>query len=166
MKPVISQIAAMDLNRVIGSENGLPWHMPTDMKFFRDKTRGKPVIMGRKTFEALGKPLPGRPNIIISRNEGYKIDDATVFQSLEKALDFAKTLPEAKEEIFIIGGAEIYKLALPYTDRIYLTFIEARVTGGDAFFPELPSEFRLVSEDPHPADDKNPFAFNFKVFSK
>lgn len=141
--------------------------MPTDMKYFRDKTRGKPVIMGRKTFETLGKPLPGRPNIIITRNKNYSVKGANVFQNLQDALSFAMTLPEAVEEIFIIGGAEIYKLALPETDRIYLTLIDTEAPAADAHFPMFdPAEFKLVSQDLRQKDSENPFDYNFQVFER
>lgn len=166
-KPIISQIAAMDRKRAIGSANNLPWHMPTDMNYFRDKTRRKPVIMGRKTFETLGKPLPGRPNIIISRNKNFSAKGASVFQNLQDALSFARTLPEGSEEIFVIGGAEIYRLALPDTDRIYLTLIDTEVPAADAYFPVFDmGEFKLVGQDPRKKDAENPYDYIFQVFER
>jgi len=136
----ISAIAAMGLNRVIGVDNKLPWHVPEDWKFFKDKTKGKVMIMGRKTFESLGgQPLPQRIHIVITRQKDYRFDHelVKVVSSLEEALRLAKTLykPE-QEEIFVAGGSEIYAQSLPTIDRLYLSVIQQSFPG-DAFFPSL-----------------------------
>lgn len=148
---IVSQIAAMSKNRVIGSKLKLPWHIPEDLKFFKETTKGRIIIHGRKTYESLGyKPLPNRLNIVITRNPDSvpPNKDVPVFTSLEKALEFAKTkTAEWGEEVFIGGGEEIYRLALPYTDRIYLTEIHAEFEG-DARFPEFDkSTFKEVHRD-------------------
>lgn len=130
-QPIISMIAAMAKNRVIGHENSLPWHLPEDLKHFKQMTLGKPVVMGRKTYESMGKPLPGRKNIVVTRNAHYQEEGCIVVTSLEQAIVH---LADVKE-IMIIGGTEIYRLALPIAHRMYLTFIDLEVTG-DAYFPE------------------------------
>ncbi|KKW32412.1 MAG: Dihydrofolate reductase [Parcubacteria group bacterium GW2011_GWA1_53_13] len=136
MQPRVSMIAAVGRNRELGLGNGLLWHIPEDLKRFKALTLGHPVIMGRKTFESIGKPLPGRTNLVVSRSA----------LSLEDALAQAKKLD--KEEVFIIGGAQIYEQALPYADRLYLTLIED-TKEADAFFPEYEKLFtKKVSEEP------------------
>ena len=130
----VSLIAAMSTNRVIGRDNGMPWHLPEDLKYFKRVTSGKPVIMGRKTFESIGKPLPGRPNLVITRDRDWHAEGVTVFHSLEAALAAARELEP--DEIIIGGGAEVYKLALPYTDKMYLTYIHKTIEG-DTFFPDF-----------------------------
>lgn len=144
---IISAIAAMSENRMIGQDNKLPWHVPEDLKHFKDTTRGKPIIMGRKTFESLGcKPLPGRKNIILTRSENYVVHEGVyVFSKLENAIEEAKK--DEKDEVFIGGGEEIYRLAMPLTDRIYLTIIHTTVDG-DAKFPEvdLKKDFHIQNE--------------------
>ncbi len=130
-KSVISLIAGMARGRVIGVENTLPWHLPDDMKHFKQTTLGKPVIVGRKTFESIGKPLPGRKNIIVTRDKHFQQAGCDIANSLEQAIQLAGDVPE----IMIIGGAEIYRLALPLATKMYLTFIDITING-DAFFPE------------------------------
>ncbi|MCP5268313.1 MAG: dihydrofolate reductase [Zoogloeaceae bacterium] len=130
----LSLIAAMAEHRVIGRHNTLPWHLPEDLKHFKATTLGKPVIMGRKTWESLGRPLPGRRNIVISRNAGYRLDGGELFPSLESALASTGN----NEEVFVIGGAELYRLALPLADHVHLTEISGTYPG-DAYFPELPA---------------------------
>ncbi len=131
--PPLSLIAAVAENRCIGHENRLPWHLPEDLKRFREITRGHPVIMGRKTFESIGRPLPQRQNIVISRDPNYSACGVETVTSLEQAIE--KASAQNPKEIFVIGGAEIYRLALPYADRLYLTLIHQEVPG-DAFFPD------------------------------
>ncbi|MEY4615834.1 MAG: hypothetical protein RJB66_794 [Pseudomonadota bacterium] len=145
---ILSHITAMAKNRVIGVNNTLPWNIPEDMKFFRTKTKGHIMIMGRKTFESLGAPLPGRFHIIITRqaNYSYEHSQVKIVRSVEEAVALAKTLlPQWPEEVFIIGGGEIYKESLSVTNRVYLTIID-REFSGDAFYPELPSSFKLVEK--------------------
>ncbi len=131
----VSLIAALSkYDRAIGKDGSLPWRLPPDMQRFKRLTMGHPVIMGRKTFESIGKPLPGRDNIIITRNLDYQAPGATVLGSVEEALQKAKNID--RDEVFVIGGGEIYALALPYADKLYLTLVDKEVPGADAFFPE------------------------------
>jgi len=147
--PVIIVAGMAKDSRAIGKENGLLWHVPADMKRFKKLSFGHPVIMGRKTFESivkiLGKPLPGRTNIVITCNDDYKHDDVVVVSSLEEA--FKKALIESPQEIHIGGGEEIYKQALPYVDRLHLTFFNDDKEG-DTFFPEFTDEFEVSKEYP------------------
>lgn len=162
---IISAIAAMSSNRVIGVENQLPWHLPADMKYFMRTTRGHHVIMGRKTFESMGVPLKNRTNIIITRDMFYSASGIMVTHSLREALEIPRVHEE--QEVFIIGGAEIYKLALPVLDRIYLTEIDLEVENGDAFFPMFESsEWKIISEEKHDPDIKNQYSYTFKIFEK
>jgi len=161
---IISQIVAASLNNVIGKNNALPWKMPTDMAYFKNTTWGHHIITGRKNYEAEGKALPGRVNIILTRNPEYKIPDGIVLQRFDDAISIAAQVDE--EELFVVGGAEIYKLAMPFTDRIYLTRIHA-VIDGDTFYPEPDwSEWNEISKESHPKDEQNPFDFDFIVYEK
>jgi len=161
---IISFIVAVSENHVIGKDNQLPWHLPSDMKYFKNKTWAMPVVMGRKTFEALGKPLEGRTNIVITRQTDWKPAGVEIVHSIDQAIVEATKL-DAKE-IFIIGGAEIFSAALPSTDRIYLTLIHHNFEG-DAFFPELKQEeWKLVSNKDHEADEKNKYAHSFQVWER
>lgn len=147
----LSLIVAAANNNVIGRNNELPWHLPQDLKYFKSVTLGKPVIMGRKTFESIGKPLPGRTNIVITRQSDWQHAGVLVASSVEDALglaeNFRNELGQPAEEIMVIGGAEIYRSALPIASRVYLTRIDANIDG-DAHFPALADEWRLVSEMP------------------
>jgi len=155
--PLLSIIAAMDRKRLIGRENQLPWHLPADLQHFKKITMGKPIIMGRKTWESLGRPLPGRTNIVITRNQGYKAEGATVVHSLDAALLAAGDA----EEAMIIGGANLYKQALPDADRLYLTKVDGEFEG-DAWFPELDmSMWDPVQTEAHGPDEKNRHAYQF-----
>jgi dihydrofolate reductase len=139
----ISLIAAIGKNRELGRGNELIFKIPEDMKFFREKTRGHTVIMGRKTYESIGRPLPNRTNIVISRNNEYKVSDTLIkATSIEEALGFAKKGEQG--EIFIIGGAQIYQLAMPYADKLYLTLVDAEVPDADAFFPDYDDFKKIV----------------------
>lgn len=162
---IISLIAACSTNRVIGVDNDLPWHVPADMRFFMRTTKGHHVIMGRKTFESLGVPLKNRTNIVVTRDPFFIASGVLVTHSISEALDLARENEES--EAFIIGGGEIYKQSMDLADKIYLTEIGTIIGEGDAFFPEIdPYEWELVSEEPHEADDRNEFAYNFKTFIK
>lgn len=144
----VAMIAAMGLNRVIGRDNQLPWHLPEDLKYFRSMTWGKPIVMGRKTFDSLGRPLPGRTNIVVTAQADLELPGAKVVGSLAEALTAASNQAELDgvDEIMIIGGANIYEQMLGQTDRIYLTLVEAE-PAGDAWFPKLPAEqWKLVEE--------------------
>lgn len=160
----ISIIVAASENNVIGINNMLPWRLPTDLKYFKSTTLGKPIVMGRKTFDSLGKALPGRPNIVITRQTNYQPEGTYVVPSIDDAIAKAKTFEG--EELFITGGSQIFEQAWPLIDRIYLTRVYA-VVPGDAFFPQLDGkEFELVSDERHEADEKNQYAFSFQVWER
>lgn len=161
---MISLVAAMSSNRVIGKDQGLPWHLPEDLKFFKDTTKGKVIVMGRKTYESLGKPLPQRYNIVISRSLNVSGERLTTCSTLEEGLELAKKLaPSWDEEICIIGGAEIYSQSLGVADRIYLTEIHQDFDG-DTFFPEFdPGEWKLVSQRDSQDGD---LRYSFCVYEK
>ena len=155
--PTITLVAAMAKNRVIGYQNQMPWHMPADLKHFKAITLGKPVVMGRKTYDSIGRPLPGRRNIVISRQIDLQIDGCEVVHSLDEALS---TLAGAKE-IMIIGGGTLYEMTLPQADRLCLTLIDCECDG-DAFFPAWDKqEWHLESDVAHDADAQNPHAYRF-----
>lgn len=160
----ISIIAAMSENRVIGSNNRLPWKLPADLRYFKAKTMGKTLVMGRKTFESLQKFLAGRRIIVMTRDQGFSPQGAEKAHSLEQALRLAAD----EQEILIAGGSEIYALALQegIVDTIYLTLIHHEFQG-DAFFPELTdSAWALVSREDHQADSQNPYSFSFLVYTR
>lgn len=164
----VSLIVAMSENRVIGRQNQMPWHLPDELKYFKRVTMGKPVLMGRNTFESIGKPLPGRDNIIITRNADYEADGISVVTSVEDALDLADSLSgnDPIAEAMVIGGAQIFAATLPIADRLYLTEVHA-IIDGDVFFPEFPRErWRVVARDEHAADAKNPYAYSVLVLER
>ncbi len=162
---ILSAIAAMAKNRAIGFENELPWHLPADMKYFMRTTKNHHVLMGRKTFESLGVPLKNRTNIVITRDPFFVASGTLVVHSLHEAISLAEASGE--EEAFIIGGAQIYALAMPLLDRIYLTEIDLEVEKADAFFPPVNEKiWSTVSEDKYEPDDKNNHPFVFKVLEK
>lgn len=162
---MICQIVAVDKNNCIGRGNEMPWHIPTDFKYFKETTKGHPIIMGRKTFESIGRPLPGRLNIVLTRRGGAQgfPEGVVVTDSVEKAINCAK---ESKgfdsSKIFIIGGAQIYKATREKTDRFYVTRVDTEVEGGDAFYPELPDTVKLASSTE--AFDK--YDLKFEVYSR
>ncbi|MDC8833106.1 type 3 dihydrofolate reductase [Alteromonas gilva] len=158
-------IAAMAHNRVIGKDNQMPWHMPADLAHFKRTTLGKPVIMGRKTYESIGRALPGRLNIVLTSDSAYSLADATVVNSIDAALAQAKS--EATDEAMIIGGGAIYTSLLPRADRLYLTFIDADVAG-DTYFPDYAKQgkWRELSKETHPSDQKNQFGYTFVTLER
>jgi dihydrofolate reductase len=161
----VALIVAAAANNVIGRNNQLPWHLPQDLKYFKAKTLGKPIIMGRKTYESIGRPLPGRPNIVITRNPVWSAAGTNAVTSINEALILAAQLVEGQDsqEIMVIGGAEIYKAALPYADRIYLTRIDLSIEG-DAWFPDIdPKEWFLVSSQ---AGEEGAFPYRFLVYER
>lgn len=161
---IISFIVAVDESNGMGKNNQLPWHMPADFKMFKRTTTGHHIIMGRKTFESLGKPLPNRPNIIITHNPNYQAEGAIVTNSLEEAVDLAKHNNET--EAFIIGGSEIFKQAFPMADRLYLTRIH-HTFDVDTWFPDFDEEqWKIVSNEHYGPDEKNPFAYTFLILEK
>lgn len=166
----LSLIVALAENRVIGRDNKLPWYLPNDLKYFKQVTLGKPVIMGRKTYESIGRPLPGRSNIIITRQPDYQPpaanDSVKVVASLEAARELAEhiCLIDGQQEAMIIGGAEIYSLALALVDRMYLTEVHA-VVDGDAYFPEFDRDaWNKVAGEDFAATGPNPYAYSFNVY--
>ena len=159
---MISIIVAVAENGAIGSRNELPWHLPDDLKRFKALSLGKPVVMGRRTYDSIGRLLPGRTNIVVSRRSGLAIEGAVVVHSLDEALQAAGTAPE----VVIIGGADIFRQVLPRTDTIHLTRVHARVDG-DVFFPELdPSQWREAAVEHHPADERHQYAFTFVTLQR
>jgi dihydrofolate reductase len=160
----ISFIVAVSENNVIGKNNQLPWQIPRDMKYFKNVTWAMPVVMGRKTFEALGKPLNGRTNIVVTRNKDWKKNGVQTVQSIDQAIVLAAKT-DAKE-IFIIGGAEIFQAAMPSADRIYLTLVHENFEG-DAFFPEIKQEdWKLASNRDCEPDERNPYALSFQIWER
>jgi dihydrofolate reductase len=158
----ISLIAALAENRVIGRENQLPWRISADLGHFKAVTMGKPIIMGRRTFESIGRPLPGRTNIVITRDESFQADDILVVHSIERALAAA----EGHDEVMVIGGANVYRQLLPRATRLYLTEVKATVEG-DAWFPEFDNgEWQEIERESHTADDRNEFDYDFVVLER
>lgn len=158
----LSAIVAMSENRAIGREQQIPWHLPADLKHFKAITMGYPIIMGRRTYESIGKPLPGRSNIIVSRDVNFKVPDCVVVHSVGAALDAAAH----SKEIFVIGGATLYEALLPRTQRLYLTIVH-QVIEGDTYFPELQlSEWREVERIDHEPDEHNSYAYSFLTLDR
>lgn len=161
---LISLIVAMAHGRVIGANNQMPWHMPADLRHFKQMTLGKPVIMGRRTFESIGRPLPGRRNLVISRQQGWSSEGVECCASLEAAL----ALTHHCDEVMIIGGGQLYREALPHADRLYLTHIDLAVEG-DTWFPDYNTDgycWRQVTYESHAADDNNPYPYCFELLAR
>jgi len=161
---MLSHIVAASENNVIGSMNNLPWTLPNDFKYFKNKTWGMPVIMGRKSYESLKKSLPGRINIVVTNKKDWHPADVYVANNIDDAIEKAKE-SDAKE-IFIIGGGEIFRQTIGMVSRIYLTRVHATIEG-DTFYPEInKDQWKLVSEQAFPADDKNNYAYTFEVWER
>ena len=159
----ISLIAAIGKNNELGKGNTLLWHMPADMKHFKETTKGHSVVMGRKTFESIGRPLPDRRNIVITRDKNYKQEGIEITHSLEEAVEKTKNEPET----FIIGGAEIYKQAFGIADKLYITHIDAEDKNADVFFPEIiPVVWNEISHEEHKKDKENPFDYTFSIYKR
>ena len=159
---IIALLVAMADDGVIGRDNTLPWHLPRDLQWFKRLTTGHTIIMGRTTYQSIGRPLPNRRNIVLSRNPAFKADGVEVVATLEDALE----LVQNDAEVFVVGGAAVYGLALPLAQRMYLTRVHARVDG-DVRFPEwCPDEWHLVWEEAHEADDKHAYPFTFQQFDR
>lgn len=163
---MISIIAAIDKNGLIGKEGKLPWHLPTDLKNFREVTSGHPIIMGRKTFESIGRVLPNRENIVISSSlidEDRK--DLKVAKTFEEALDYAKDKYKDKE-IFVIGGGSVFKQAMNIADRLYITVVEG-IFDGDVYFPKIDKKvWKVVRRESHKADERNQYDFEFIIYDR
>lgn len=159
---LVSIIAAMDRNRLIGNNNQLPWHLPADLVHFKRVTMGKPIIMGRKTYESIGRPLPGRTNIVLTRSSDFSAEGVLTANTLEQALSHVS----AEDEVMIIGGSTIYELTLPEADRLYLTYVEDSFEG-DAWFPDFDLEqWSIVASEEHSADEKNSSAYRFVTYAR
>ena len=159
---IVALVVAMGRNRVIGRDNALPWHLPADLKHFRALTLGKPVVMGRRTHESIGRPLPERINLVISRDPDYRAEGCIVLPSLAAAYEYGRDQPE----LMVIGGASIYRQALPEARRIYLTEIRQDFAG-DTVFPELEdANWREITRHDHEADGKNPYPYSFIVLER
>jgi dihydrofolate reductase len=160
--PMVSLIVAMAQNGVIGRDNGLPWRLPRDLKRFKASTLGKPILMGRKTFESIGRALPERVNLVLTRDRSWDAPGVIVVHSVEEALGRAGP----SDELVAIGGAEIYRLVLPFARRIYLTHVHADVEG-DTFFPDFdPSQWADVEYRAHPADDEHAYPLTFLTLER
>lgn len=160
----LSAITAISQNNIIGKNNSLPWHLPADMRFFKKTTMGHPIIMGRKTYESFKKALPGRTNIVVTRQTNYSLTDATVVHSLEEAINEAQKTES--EEAFILGGAQIFEQSLPLINRLYLTRIYEEFDG-DIEFPEFDvTQWEMTGIEPHEPDDKNKFYYAFQLWNK
>lgn len=161
---IVSAIVATANNNVIGKNNDIPWYLPADLKYFKKTTLNHHIIMGRKSFESIGRPLPKRTNIVISRNPFFVATNCIKASSVEEALTVAHD--NGEEEAFIIGGGQIYELSQSYWDRLYLTTVHADIEG-DIFFPKIDEEkWKLVSQEAHKADDKNEYDFTFNVLER
>ncbi|MFP5410742.1 MAG: dihydrofolate reductase [Gammaproteobacteria bacterium] len=161
-KPRISVIAALAKNRVIGIENRLPWRLPEDLAHFKALTLGHPILMGRKTFESLGRPLPGRTNVVITRNPDYRPEGCLVAASIPAAI----ALCGEADEVFFIGGAELYAQAIPLADRLYITEVDVDAIG-DAWFPDYDRRaFKEVSRVSHTGEKGDPLRFDFVVYER
>jgi len=160
---MISFIVAMDRNGAIGKNNQLPWHLPEDLKFFKKVTMGHPIAMGRKTHESIGRVLPGRENIVITRQPNYQCEGCTVFYSID---DFVSYSQKQLNEIFVIGGAEIFRETFPFADRLYITYID-ETFAGDTFFPDFnQDDWELTSVEKGIRDVKNPFDYEFRILER
>jgi len=163
---VVAFIVAVSDNNAIGRRNTLPWYMPEDLKFFKRTTIGKPVIMGRKTFESLGKPLPGRLNIVLSGNAGVALPEGVLlYNDINAAIERMKQ--EGTEEGFIIGGGKVFETTMPIADRMYITRVHCEVPDADAFFPDIDhTHWKLAWEEKHAADEQNKYAYDFQKYER
>lgn len=161
----ISLIAAVATNNAIGKNNELLWHLSSDFKHFKITTSDHFILMGRKTFESFPKPLPNRTHLIITRQKEYPVpENCFIFQTIEEAIAFAQS--KNQETLYVIGGAEIYKQTLSIADELIITHVKAAFDGADAFFPEIPEEWNILSEEIHKADEKNDYDFTIITYRK
>ncbi|WP_099158307.1 dihydrofolate reductase [Virgibacillus ndiopensis] len=161
---MISLLLAMDRNQLIGSQNDLPWHLPSDLKFFKEVTTGHTIIMGRKTYESIGKPLPNRVNVVITRNQAEYPEKVKVIDNIETVLDWNRNHPS--EEFFIIGGGTIFDQVLPHADRMYITYID-EIFDGEIYFPKFSFEdWNLTSKEKGEKNEKNPYDYYFLQYDR
>lgn len=161
---ILSAIVAISNNNVIGKDNELPWYLPADLKYFKKITINHPVIMGRKSYEAIGQPLPKRTNIVLTQDPFYLSSNILIAHSIEEALALAYDLES--DEVFVIGGAMIFEICMPLLDRLYITEIHADFDG-DTYFPDWNrEEWNLISEEHHSSDKKNEFDYSFKIYER
>lgn len=164
---ILSIISAIGKNNEIGKGNELLWNLPIDMKHFKETTTGHPVIMGQKTFESIGRPLPNRRNIILTLDKNFKADGVEIYFSIEELEKELKETINKDEEVFVIGGGQIYKLFINKADRLYITHVNAEFPNADTFFPEIDEKmWGKISEDKHEKDEKNIYDTNFVVYKK
>ncbi|WP_188467745.1 dihydrofolate reductase [Marivirga lumbricoides] len=165
---IISMIVARAQNGAIGKNNDMIWHLPDDLKYFKDQTRNHHILMGRKNFDSLGEqyqPLPKRVNMVVTRNQKWNHDGVKVFHDIQNAIDFARENNE--QELFVIGGGEIYKACLPLANKLYITEVFAEFEDADAFFPEINQDNWLeTSRVKHPADDRHAYPFDYVILEK
>jgi len=157
----ISFVVAFDRNKVIGKNGGLPWRLPDDLKHVRELTLGKPLIMGRRTYESIGRPLPGRTSIVLTHDPEFRRDGVRVARTPDEALALAGDAAE----VIVFGGAEVFRQFLPLAERIYLTQIDADV-GGDTYFDFAGTDWRVLENVPHPADERHPYPFSFVTLER
>jgi dihydrofolate reductase len=161
----VYSIVACSSNRAIGRDNQIPWYLPADLSYFKKVTSGHCIIMGRKTYESIGRPLPKRVNIVISRNKEFKPEGVLVFSSFLEAIQYASK--EVNRDIFVIGGGEIYRQALAVSSKIFYTEVDTEIIDATVFFPEIAtSEWTLLSEEFHQKDEHNPYNYTFKVYER
>lgn len=158
---IVAMIVAMTRNGVIGKDNDMPWHLPADLAYFKQTTLGKPIVMGRNTFNSIGKPLPGRRNVIVSQT----LSEAPVGTELVASPAAALELLQGEDEVMVMGGGQLYQAFLPLSQRLYLTQIEADI-GGDTYFPFHASDWHLQSEQVRPCDERNQYQCRFQVYKK
>lgn len=162
---LLSAIVAMNPDRVIGKNGMLPWHLPADLKHFKSLTESHHILMGRKCYDSIGRPLPKRTNLILTRNPKFQPVGCTIIHSMEEGIQRANAAGE--KELFIIGGAEIYSATQHLWDRLYLTMVHTKVEGADTWFPDIPMhEWHCISQQAFEADDKNPFPYEFREYHR
>jgi len=164
----VAMIAAVAANNVIGRDGGIPWRIPSDMAFFKRTTMGKPIVMGRRQYESVGRPLPGRANIVVTRQAGYQPDGVIVIDGLEAGLERAKAIAEAdgKEEVMIIGGGEIYARGMAFADKLYISHVELRPEGDVLFPPIDPGQWTLVEEPQVSPDPRDEAVYRIAIYAR
>ncbi|MGK0389001.1 MAG: dihydrofolate reductase [Maribacter sp.] len=162
---IVSAIVAVAKNNVMGRDNDIPWYLPADLKYFKATTLNRHIIMGRKTFMSIGRPLPKRTNVIMTRQPFFFASGCVIAHSIEQALEMA--YDNGEDEVFIIGGGEIYKQSMQYWDRLYLTEVDLEVKDGDTFFPDINfEEWKHTVSDPQVPDEKNEMAYTFNIYER